>query len=831
MKLLRRLWAAVVNFLLIILPVVLLSSLLYLYREPIAEQFRDFLGDPVTEAENIVLQIDEQPLSPTRLDELRSFFTQLQAREELSEAERERLRSVIFNLHQSLVSSLSVQPEEEQKEVREGYIHLLSSALIERLFTRHHQVREELGRDWDRVRQVLNLPGHPAQGLNHYLEAAEISHQAVNAYELIYSPRLDCQRLFKVDCDVLFEESVKLAGARVERYFRTLPAPTSGDADSFSEFAQLLPRLITAYSILNDEIAGSLTTAPWERFDDLAEVHLAARERLAGGSRELYATLLEEFEPQVHALADPLAAELETELPALAQIEQTIVENNKAEELLGVTNIEELRASLTEQLGALYYEASLRTHYEQEFEAAQERLEALRKGLASLPGGQLKFESKNQRLAKISQEAELLDKFIKQQDYEGLKTQLIELRENKIADTGRGWEIMVAGFLENNRDIITDVDWQPAENEPRQPYLNLIETVSETATHLELDNFGENWLHETRLALESRRLQQLEADILAILDSPQFSEVTPPLTAKLEELLALDDLPEQLAERPEELLVASIYLEEIRREDSEIYQKFEGKLNRDLAAERNQLNEILNGLQATRAAFNPERLNEAANLLAEWKKHLPDGRLAEAALKRLTTELENILNVYLRSFEHFVAAPEETALDEQRLIEVAERLNRTVIELDEAEILKFHFPASAYKNLLELREDINKLQSVAAEITAGGLLRGDRQFQQFKELTEPDEFAPLPDDYDYRWELEKLPRLHELIKQRASEIHEQTSGQWLRGWGGRLTGKEMLEQWKTYLSRLNETTDIEPLAGFLTEALEECEHLLERWDN
>ncbi|GEM_PF-6380907 len=832
MKLFGRLWAAVVNFLLIILPVVLLSSLLYLYREPIAEQFRDFLGDPITEAENIVLQFDEQTPRAGRINELRSFFTQLQAREELSETERERLQSVIFNLHRSLVGNLGIELEEiEVDEVREAYLNLLTSALVERLFPRHHQVREELIKDWDRIVRVLNLPDHPTRGLSSYLEATEIVQRAINDYELIYSPRLDCQSLFQTDCSEPFKESVTLTASRVERYFRTLPAPTSSDAGNFPEYVQLLPRLIRSYATLNEVTAGSLAAPPWENFENLPEVHQVARERLAEGSRELYASLLNEFEPEVKDFADPLAGALEEELLALTDIERMIVDKSEAEELLVIEATEKLRETLSDKLSRLYHEVKLRNQYEPDFEAPNERIEALQEGLVRLPGGHSKFEAKEQLLSEINYIAEQLEALIGQQNYEGLREKLIELNEHQLADKNQGWGIMVAGFFEANRDLITSVDWQPAEDEPREPYLSLIETISETATELALDNFGETWVQETRLALETRRLQQLEEDILAIMDSPQFSELTAPLTAKLEELLALDDLPDQLADRPEELLIAAIYLEEIRSEESNIHQKFGESVDQQIEDHREKLKEIVKDIQATRTTFNPERLNELVGLFVEWQQQLPDSRIGDAALQRLTTDFENILAVYLRSFKHFVSHPEETDLEENRLIEAAQSLNSSLDKLATADILELHFEGESYKNLLELRKTINELRLVAAEITAGGLLRGDEQYRRFEELTTPKEFDPLPDDYDYRWELAQLPELHELIIEKASEIHEQTSGQWLRGWGGRLTGEDMLEQWKDFLKNLEETTTAEPLAGLLAETRKESEQLLEEWSN
>ncbi len=807
MRLFRQLWTGFVNFILIILPVVLLSQALYLYREPIADQFRNFLGDPIPEVLELAEQLDSTPPTPALLKQLSGHFGRLQGREEFTEDDLEQLRNTVFTVHKSLVGQVGKKTDEPvHRELLTAYEELLESGLFRRIFPRHSQLREELNADWRRVKKSSNLPEQPERDFPLYLEGSDTAADLIFAYSNIYDNPVECRNIYLRECDQIYSTSVAVTAGNLRLFSRAWPVFSEEFAPDLSRFSELLPRLIESTQQLQTA-AQKLSVPPWEERSQLQTDYRSFSERFVNNLQELYGKRLAELRPEPADFAGPTARLTKSRLVDLKTVENYLAAEEFGRKLLLTPENLESRTRLTDRLTTTYARITARKRFSPTFKADRAGVNRLAEVILLLPDGPDRISRAEAQLSAAEALYTELKNSVEARDYSSLSGLLANLMETRLSsESGWSWLIMTELFLEEKAERLTNPEWQPEENEAHEPYIQLIKTVGRTASFVLPEQFNEAWVDQTIFTLESRRFRRLRESIIEIFKQDLSRIPEENLIIKLTELAELEELPEPLKTEQETLLKNSTYLELIGRGTARLRGLLEEQIEDPHYTERwESLKRIVGPLQSRRPALllATTELEMFAEKTAEWNMVLEENELAELIMRNLK---QQTAMVYRSLADHLRQAIAEQSIENygsNNLRPALENLATGISSLQNNLGITIRFNSTGYQNLLVMRHRFQELEEAALELSHGSLFRENRSFQQFARLTEPIAGSPLPTDYDPAGERRFFRRLHGLIKQRAAEIEEQGRQKWLTGWGGRLTSQKILNEWQGFIEPLH----------------------------
>lgn len=134
-----------------------------------------------------------------------------------------------------------------------------------------------------------------------------------------------------------------------------------------------------------------------------------------------------------------------------------------------------------------------------------------------------------------------------------------------------------------------------------------------------------------------------------------------------------------------------------------------------------------------------------------------------------------------------------------------------------------------WRHVLGLREHIQILTETVGKLEKGSLIGGNPAFEQFRERLNKYSFQSLPAEYEPSVEMELIRVLHRRLIDRARRIHQSARSDWLAGWGGRVTGAEVIGEWENFLSRIRTATASDFFRQNLQTLIEDCQQLRREW--
>lgn len=834
-KFIRRLWIALLNFLLIILPVVLLSQFLYFYRNPIAERFKNFLGNPVTEIIRTTESLKDQQVTSPRLKELTKFFEQLKKRKEISEADKESLRKALFQTHHALVNQLFATSNPKRlQELDKTYKNLLQSSLLDRIFPYPEQVRQELSSDLQRLQPLKNLPSHPAAGIKRYVSHADSVTQSIVTYGKIYGNRVNCQNLYRDECATVYSVSTETAASQLRQYFTTWPNFGAEPHGSIAQFNQEFPRLKNTYSSLGEDIEGYLQTVPWSKHEKLKPAQEKFKQRFVRNLQKSYRKTLDNLNLVPEDFTTSSLSSPADQLKELAQLESKLQSSSRNKNLLITKETRKSRQKLIDELREIYHWLLANIRFDENFQPDETKMKALRNVLRKFPGGEEFLRKEKSALRKIARSYERLNQQAEGQNYRGLRGSLAEIADNKLDPENKlAWTIMIKSFLKNNLTRFTDSTWQPLEDENQQFYIQLIEKVGEVGKRLRMQTIDESWVKETKATLKSRRFTQLKEKIKQQLNRPQFTGAETQLIDQLNKLQRLEDLPSPLAGKPEKIITAAIYCEKIRTGNNTLYRRFNNEINNNSFDQSwRQLNQIIEfvSTQNPREIMREGNLKNFAKQAQKWSG-ATNGRetLGDLLVKYYRERLQAFLKNLISVFKQQIRAPGETDFSPEELLDANEKIGKALEEIQKLPGFQLQFQRRAYQQLLNLRERLQKLRDLTANLPSGSLFGGNEQYTKFQNLTKTLTIESLPANYQGDYETKLFVKTHNQLISRAQKIHKKSSDDWLAGWGGRLTGREVLQTWINFIKSVNSTVLPGRLRKKIQKAQQNSQKLYEKW--
>ena len=134
-----------------------------------------------------------------------------------------------------------------------------------------------------------------------------------------------------------------------------------------------------------------------------------------------------------------------------------------------------------------------------------------------------------------------------------------------------------------------------------------------------------------------------------------------------------------------------------------------------------------------------------------------------------------------------------------------------------------------WENLLRFRQRLSSIRELAQSLTKGSLLGSNTPFSRYRDQLTNFESETLPDNYELQQEMNLLQSTHSTVIERARTIQKQYSEDWLGGWGGRISGRDVLTPWETFLSRLVRGLDNERARSRAQSLLNEARSQLSEW--
>ncbi len=808
MKFFHKLWTALVNFLLIILPVILLSQLLYFYRNPIANKFKNFLGNPITEIISTTKSLKKQQLTPRRLKQLRNFLDQLESRKEINEADQKRVQKALFQTHHAVVKQLEATARSRQSEaLNSAYSNLLETPLLTRIFPYPSRARNELISDFKRLQPLNKLPSHPAAGINKYMQFSDSVAQTIITYGQIYGDQLNCQNMFNARCGQIYSSSVRMAAGHLRQYFVTWPDFGTGNQMNIVRFADNYPGFTKTLDRLGKKIRGYLKAQPWQKQSKLLQAQEKFRQRFINNLQMSYKKVLENLSLVPEDFTTTSFADVTEKLKSLTQLEKRLRQSSRDQALLLTQANRKIRQKLKNNLQEIYHWLTAKIKFDRDFEPGKNKLRALNNVLRALPGGTNFITSENQLIDRIADTFQRLNTLFSQKNYAGLRNKLTELDKEKLENMGKaGWAIMLKSFLTNNRHRFRASDWQPLGDEEQQPYVRLIKQVGKLGEKYQLKQINNNWVQETIATLKSRRFTQLQEKITSRLSNSEI-QINSELVQLVGKLDKLEELPPPLTGKPRELMIRAIFCEKIRTGGKELYRQYKAVVeSNDFNQRWKELTKIIAFINSTSPldALRGKQLTEFTNRARTWLNQNGErDRPVNLANKFFRKKLRGFYSELISTFKYQALNPKQSKLNTLRLLEIQSRLNKSLAALGRNNGLQFDLDTEKYRHLLRLRQRLASLDSLTEKLSGGSLFGQNEQFSRFEKLTAPIELGDFPAGYTGQFETSKFVRLHNRVVERAQEIRKKSSEDWLSGWGGRITGREILTEWMVFLESLS----------------------------
>jgi len=808
MKFIRTPWSLFLNTILILLPWIVAVAFLYQFGQPALKQFKRFLGNPITEMLQTSRTLHENPSETLPYSRFQQQFQQIAIRDSLSDTEQRKLRQTTHNLYRGVVRRLDTGRSLATAENKsDSFFRLLESPLIPKIFERPDLLRNSLREDLQRLNQASEFPFHPARGVEQFLEKTNLAEELIRTYGELYADRLFCERMAGTECLTVYGESIKVISKQLEQYFSNWPTLHNALPSRPEALNERLSRFISVDKRLGEEIAGYLEAPPWNEQHGFRATRNSFLKMFRENLRTWYLQIIKRIDNTPEQFTGSTPENVLGELSELRRIERRIANNPAAQNLLWNNETQEARNELVQRLRETYHWLQAHQRFDTEASVDDAGLKQLEQTLSILPSGTKILDEEQKLFDQLENQYNKLQNLVEQKDYDSLARSVDKIHERaRSDDSPLGWSIMLRSFLRATSARISRPGWQPLQEGDHESYTKLIEAYGEAGQRLQIRSLSNDWVNRTILAMKSRRFNQIKHNIEQLLEDLRPANI-PELTNELEALQTLEDLPDELNDQPNRILFHVILLERIQLSQSTLFDHFKDWLEKQEPwfTQWKQINTLLRAREnlSTADVLDELRLSDYVQEMDKWLSRFPaDQPFVERIRGKTTNVLENFLTRLEGDLINWIEQPQQGP-DTQRLRERVQILREAGELARQIDGVSYSFNADPWINLLSLRQRLEGTIQQTRKIEKGSLMGTNTSYNQYKTQLENYEYKPLPANYDPKFEWEQFRTLHSEVIRRAREIQSSSQEDWLVGWGGRITGNEVLKPWKQFLERWN----------------------------
>lgn len=812
MRTFRAVWVTLFNLALILLPWVLVVALMVYFGQPMLSFYRDyFLGNPVQEIERLTADLSDRPGRELPFERLDRQYSGLGALESMSDTDRRAVRVSTIQLHHAVVSRVQAgEVPAPARDLGDSYTAFLRKDVLGRVFNRPDMVRERLLGDYHRVRRLNTLPYHPARGLEAFVDSTDTAVNLIVTYGDLYADQVTCRQVFQMDCDRVYERSVRVVGDRVGQHLtgwpqfaRTLPARAS-------VINQRMPALLEVFDRLRGRLEGYLRSPPWNDRDGFQADYRTFRRRYEENLRTWYLDALEGLELGSRRFGQEQWEARAQDLKALGALETIIQSNGSVREIFRTEEVQSRREKLVQNLRETHRWVRVNRDFDSAFRVSEEDVDLLVSTLTAFPNGEEALREDRRLLDRLREVHSGLRQALEAADYDRLTERLADLKNRLSSEDPVVWKVMLEQFLVHSRDRVTRPSWQPETQEGQEAYERLVRLYGELGNVLNLQAFDEDWVEGTLVALKSRRFNQLTYELRQRLSRFEPDERGAVRTL-LEELLGLEDLTAALETRAEEALFRTVLVERIVLGEDQLFRAFRDRVHGN-ATWRSQW-EDLDALLSEIEGRDPNGIVESVDLRDYVKRYVgwldpfrDDGPLERLVYRKATDRLGELFRRLHGWIRVQVTEPPHHARETGRLLDA---LPEVLAALEDARELPEFDPAvdlTAWRSVLVLRSTLDGLREPVRTMKKGQLVGGDPKYETYRRRLKEFRYRSLPESYDPAVEEERLRSLHESIVEKARAIERSSREDWLAGWGGRLRGDDILSPWEAFLREIRDAT-------------------------
>lgn len=835
MKTFRALWVTVFNLVLTVLPLVFLVGVLVYYGQPLLNFYRDyFLGSPVEEIQRLTVNLAERPGQPLPFLRLRRQYSSLDAMQTISDTERQRIRESTVRLHQAVIARLETgDATPAARTIGDSYAQFLDQDVLGKVFNRPDLMRERLLRDFWRTRELTLLPYHPARGLDAFLSSSDTAVDVVVAYGDIYADQVTCRQIFKVDCEAVYRGSVDLAANRVGQYFTGWPHFARTLPSRLPELNDRMGGLLEVYNRIQRRLEGYLRSPPWDTRPGFREAYDSFRDRFVSNLRSWYREALEGVQIGSRQFGEETWEARREELKQLKRLEEIVQSGPTDRDFLFTDQIRSMRTKLVRDLRETYRWVQVNRTFDTGFRVSEPDVQLLASTLRAFPEGEEFIQQDRELIERLRTAYGGLRDALEQQNYAGLTRRLANLKQHLSEEKPVVWKIMLERFLLTSRDRITRPDWQPETRQGQEEYERLVRLYGELGNRLNLAEFDSEWVDTTLVAMKSRRFNQISYDLrkhLSNLTSENRSDVR----GMLQELVGLEDLADPLQKRATTVVFRAVLLERIALSDDTLYQAFRSRFQDDQTRLEHwqRLSDLLGTVEGRESSelVKSVELPDYVDRYRDWVTGVDsDGPLGRMVQQEAAERLSDVFSRLGEWVKARVLQPPHDHEETKRLLGHMPEITAAARGGRNLPGFTLALDLQRWQNALKLRDCLLSVEDAVSKLTKGELLGSNEAFQSYSGPLRTFEFAPLPEDYNPMVEVELMSSIHERVIERAKAVHESASKDWLSGWGGRVTGTDILSVWEDFLRELTKNAHKPELAETARELHQNSREVRRSW--
>lgn len=813
MRTIHTLWKGLINIALILLPVFILAVFTMQFGQPLVEIYQDyFQGNPVRELEETTQDLVDNHGQDIPFRRLNRQYDGAQSVKDIGDTDASRLRTSIIRVHRSVVNRLGTgKLRAMHGSYSDSYTHLLRNSLIGKIFSRPDLVRNRLKEDLGRIGSLPGLPSHPARGLNRFWNSSDTASRLIKSYGEIYANKLTCSQVFDATCERVYGPSTRLTGQFLAQYLENWPKFSRTLPPDLDVLNRRLSPLHTQYTDFTDQVEGYLRTQPWSNLTELNQAFQDYQKKYRDELGRWYRSVIGKISLDVQEFSARQWSPNYQKLNLLRSLENELKNNANLNDFLMTDKNADVRENLINQLTQTYVKVSARQNFDEGFQAATSGIEALRETLNELTVDGTIMMNLKSRLNDASDLHRKMSRAMSDRDYRTMVTSLQSLSET-IENTRREpWITLGREFLSGNRDKIADPDWQPTSGEASGNYRRVVTLFGRLGKELELSELNQQWVDRTLLALKSRRFNQLKHELKRSLSQIDKDADLNDVREILREIRGLEELPDELSSQVPVILSQSAMLEKIQVGTSKIKGAFADLIdaNSKLSSRWKKLQSLLEELNSPDDQLLPIDGN-LQNYVSQWKNWIDSidrsTSLGDLVQERAVSKLQKRLQVSLAGLKDQLNFTGEDGPSGDVLLPKMESLSKALQIAKLIEGFDETYNIGLWQNVLLVRQDLTRLRDRVDDLSKGSLWGENQTFESYENTVSQVEWRPLPSDYDASIEQAKLRQIFRVVRDRTRSIDEESTGDWLPGWGGRVTGKQIIDPWIQFLQDLRKNS-------------------------
>jgi hypothetical protein len=804
------------------------------FGQPLVALYQDyFLGDPVRELVATTQGLVQEPGNDVPYRQLQRQYDGVRTLETVSDTDASNLRQSVVRIHRSVVNRLgSGNLASLNDNFSDSYTRLLNNRLIDNIFSRPDLVRERLKDDLNRLGRLPALPSHPARGLEAFWNSADTAGQIIESYGDIYANQVTCRQILSTHCGAIYDSSVQLSGQYIAQYFLNWPRFSRTLSNTPKQFLDRAPDLYDRYVSFDRNISGYLRAEPWKSLSDLNQGYKEFNSKYRNELQDWYGSMLDQVNLSV---ADFSARQWSTDfssLNILRDVERLLERRVSLQELLLSQQNLNRRESVLNQIGGIYARVTARHHFDPNFKASTQGIRSLRETMNVFPGG----ENLQNRLSARLEEARTLQRSLNtalsRQNFASLLQGLSTLEDHlTTSEVKEPWNTLAKQFLSNSHEKLTNPDWQPTTDEPSEQYREIVQRFGELGRRLEIPELNQEWVDRTLLALKSRRFNQLKHQVkrrVSVLDDNSNLER---IIQNLNEIRSLDNLPEKLSSQIPIIIFQSAVLERLRTNDTRLKDAFSSMIeaNARFRTRWNQLSELLNGVRSDDARVTlSDELTSYVNRWGSWVQSIDQSSFGGLVQDQAVAVLRGHLERLFAELRETIENPGEDGTESTQRLSDLETLSSALDAASGIPGYERTYSLERWENVVRIRRQLVQLSATTSNLSKGNLWGRNAVYQRYQRLSESFEWQPFPSGYDASVEQELLRTIFQTIRTRSRQIEQAASDDWLPGWGGRITGEQVLEPWLNFIRNLRAQSTHPGMSATAKKLLQSTELLMEQ---